>query len=143
LAEAEANAGETDAGRRRLDDALAELECIQQRWYEAEMHHLRAGILLKRNPADTAAAEQSLQTAIAIAQSQKARGFELRAALSLAKHYHAANRDAASWRVSTLRHRRTALPSHEKIRRARLRLDSGCRTQSRVKHFLEVDGVIL
>ena len=94
LAEAEANAGETDAGRRRLDDALAELECIQQRWYEAEMHHLRAGILLKRNPADTAAAEQSLQTAIAIAQSQKARGFELRAALSLAKLYRAADRDA-------------------------------------------------
>jgi hypothetical protein len=42
----------------------------------------------------TAAAEQSLQTAIAIAQSQKARSFELRAALSLAKLYRAANRDA-------------------------------------------------
>ena len=50
--------------------------------------------LLKRDPADTAAAEQSLQAAIAIAQSQKARSFELRAALSLAKLYHAANRDA-------------------------------------------------
>jgi tetratricopeptide (TPR) repeat protein len=29
LAEAEARAGETDAGRRRLDDALAELECTE------------------------------------------------------------------------------------------------------------------
>ena len=47
-----------------------------------------------RNPADTAAAEQSLLTAVAIAQSQKARSFELRAALSLAKLYRAANRDA-------------------------------------------------
>jgi predicted ATPase len=94
LAIAEASAGETDTGLRRLDDALAELERTEQRWYEAEMHRIRAEILLKRDPADTAAAEQSLQAAIAIAQSQKARSFELRAALSLAKLYGAANRDA-------------------------------------------------
>jgi tetratricopeptide (TPR) repeat protein len=94
LAEAEASAGETDAGLRRLDLALAELERTEQRWYEAEMHRIRAEILLQRDPADTAAAEQSLQAAIAIAQSQKARSFELRAALALAKLYRAANRDA-------------------------------------------------
>ena len=92
--EAEASAGEIDAGLRRLDDALAELERTENRWYEAEMHRIRAEILLKRDPANTAAAEQSLQAAIAIAQSQKARSFELRAALSLAKLYRAANRDA-------------------------------------------------
>jgi predicted ATPase len=94
LAEAEASAGETDAGLRRLDDALAELGCIEQHWYEAEIHRIRAEILLKRDPGDTAAAEQSLQAAIAIAQSQKARSYELRAALALAKLYRAANRDA-------------------------------------------------
>jgi predicted ATPase len=94
LAEAEAGAGETDAGLRRLDDALAELERTEQRWYEAEMHRIRAEMLLKRDPADSAAAEQSLHAAIAIAQSQKARSFELRAALSLAKLYTTANRDA-------------------------------------------------
>jgi len=94
LAEAEARAGETDAGLRRLDDALAEAERTEQRWYEAEMHRIRGEILLKRDPADNAAAEQSLQAAIAIAQSQKARSFELHAALSLAKLYRAANRDA-------------------------------------------------
>ena len=94
LAEAEASAGETDAGLRRLDDALAELERTEERSYEAEMHRIHAGILLKREPANTAAAEQSLQAAIAVAQSQKARSFELRAALALAKLYRAANRDA-------------------------------------------------
>ena len=94
LAEAEASAGETDAGLRRLDDALAELEATENRWYETEMHRIRAGILLKRDPANTAAAEQSLQAAIAVAQSQKARSFELRAALFLARLYRAANRDA-------------------------------------------------
>ena len=58
------------------------------------MHRIRAEILLKRDPANTAAAEQLLQAAIAIAQSQKASSFELRAALSLAKLHRAANRDA-------------------------------------------------
>jgi len=94
LAEAEASAGETDAGLRRLDDALAELERTEQRSYEAEMRRIRAEILLKRDPANTAAAEQSLQAAIAVAQSQKARSFELRAALSLATLYRSTNRDA-------------------------------------------------
>jgi predicted ATPase len=94
LAIAEASAGETDAALRRLDNALAELERTEQRYYEAEMHRIHGEILLKRDPADTTAAEQSLQAAIAIAQSQKARSFELRAALSLAKLYRAANRHA-------------------------------------------------
>jgi adenylate cyclase len=93
LAEAEASAGEIDAGLKRLEDALAEAERIEQHWYQAEIHRIRAEILLRCDPANTAAAEQSLQAAIAIAQSQKARSFELRAALSLAKLYRAANRD--------------------------------------------------
>jgi predicted ATPase len=99
LAIAEASAGEIDAGLRRLDDALAELEVTENRWYEAEMLRIRAEILLKRDPADTAVAEQSLQAAIAIAQSQKARSFELRAALALANLYRAANRDADAYAV--------------------------------------------
>jgi predicted ATPase len=94
LAEAEAGAGEIDAGLERLDDAFAELERTEQRWYEAEMHRIRAEIVLKRDAADTAAAEQALHTAIAIAQHQKARSFELRAALALAKLHRSANRDA-------------------------------------------------
>jgi predicted ATPase len=71
LAKAETSAGETAAGLRRLDDALAELERTEQRWYEAELYRIRGEMLLKRDPANTAAAEQSLQAAIAIAQSQK------------------------------------------------------------------------
>ena len=81
LAEAEACAGQPDTGLRRLDDALTELERTEQRWYEAEMHRIRAEILLKRDPTNTTAAEQSLQAAIAIAQSQKARSFYERDAL--------------------------------------------------------------
>jgi adenylate cyclase len=94
LAEAESRTGETDAGLQRLDAALAKIGRTEQRYYEAEMHRVRAGILLQRGSADTATAEQSLQAAIAITQSQKAHSFELRAALSLAKLYRAAKRDA-------------------------------------------------
>jgi hypothetical protein len=55
---------------------------------------LRGEILLRRDPANTAPAEDAFLTAIAIAQQQKARSFELRAALSLAKLYHSTHRPA-------------------------------------------------
>jgi predicted ATPase len=55
---------------------------------------LRGEILLRRDPANTALAEDALLTAIAIAQQQKARSFELRAALSLAKLYRSTARPA-------------------------------------------------
>jgi len=42
LAEAEASAGETDAGLRRLENALADLEATEARWYEAEMHRIHS-----------------------------------------------------------------------------------------------------
>ena len=58
------------------------------------MHRIRGEILLKRDPANTAPAEEALLTAIAIAQQQKARSFELRAALSLAKLYQSTGRAA-------------------------------------------------
>jgi TolB-like protein/class 3 adenylate cyclase/predicted ATPase len=99
LAEAEAGAGEADAGLGRLDDALAALQRTEGRWYEVEMHRIRAEILLKRDPTNTVAAEQALQTAVRIAQSQKARSFELRAALALAKLYRAAGRDVEALAV--------------------------------------------
>ena len=101
LAEAEAGTGEIASALRRLEDARAELERTEQRWHEAEMHRIRGEILLKREPADTAAPEQALQAAIAIARSQRARSFELRAALSLAKLYRTVDRDADAHAVLT------------------------------------------
>ena len=58
------------------------------------LHRIRGEILLKRDPANTAPAEEAFLTAIAIAQQQKARSFELRAALSLAKLYQSTSRAA-------------------------------------------------
>jgi adenylate cyclase len=98
LAESEASAGDTDAALQRLDDALAGLERTE-RWYEVEMHRIRAAILLKRDPEDTTSPQQTLRNAIAVAQQQQARSFELRAALTLAKLYRATNRDADAYAV--------------------------------------------
>ena len=58
------------------------------------MHRLRGEILLKRDPMSTAPAEDAFLTAIAVAQQQNARSFELRAAFSLAKLYHSTDRPA-------------------------------------------------
>ena len=94
LAKAEAEAGEIDAALSTIDSAIAMSERTGQRAWDAEVFRSRGEILLKQNPADPAAAEEAFLTAIAIAQGQKTRSFELRAALSLAKLYRATGRDA-------------------------------------------------
>jgi predicted ATPase len=55
---------------------------------------VRGEIWLKRDGANTAPAEEAFLNAIAIAQQQKAKSFELRAALSLAKLYRSTGRPA-------------------------------------------------
>ena len=101
LAGAEAEAGQIDAALASVDHALAETGRTGQRWFEAETHRVRGEILLKRDPANTAPAEQAFLTAIAIAQQQKARSFELRAALSLATLYQLSGRAADAHAVLT------------------------------------------
>jgi len=56
-----------------------------EHWTDAFLHRIRGEILLKRDPANTAPAEEAFLTAITIAQQQKARTFELRAAMSMAR----------------------------------------------------------
>jgi predicted ATPase len=70
-----------------LDEALATCDRTGHRTFEAELHRVRGEMLLKRDPANPADAEEALQTAIAVAKQQKTRSFELRAALALAKLY--------------------------------------------------------
>jgi predicted ATPase len=85
VAKAEAEAGEVDNALTRLNRAFAEVEQTGERWHEAEMYRIRGEILLKRDAADTALAEDAFQTAIAIARQQQAKSWELRAATSMAR----------------------------------------------------------
>jgi predicted ATPase len=92
FAVAEARAGDYPAALATLDHAASVIERTGERWFDAELHRTRGEILVKQNPADPTPAEAAFLTAIAIAQQQKARSFELRAALSLAKLYQSTGR---------------------------------------------------
>jgi DNA-binding winged helix-turn-helix (wHTH) protein/tetratricopeptide (TPR) repeat protein len=86
--------GEIEVALASVDAALAEARQTGEHWYDAESHRTRGNILLARDPADGAAAEQAYRAAIAVAQQQQAHSFVLRAALALAKFYVASGRDA-------------------------------------------------
>ena len=94
LAEAEARAGDRDRAIAILDEALATADRLGYRAFEAELHRARGEILLERDPANPAPAEEAFQTAIAVAKRQGTRSFELRAALALAKLYQSTGRPA-------------------------------------------------
>ena len=53
---------------------------------------MRGNILLKRDPANPAQAEEAFKTSVAIAKQQGARTFELLASLALAKLYQSTDR---------------------------------------------------
>ena len=94
LAEAEARAGDPDRAVAILDEALATADRLGYRAFEAELHRVRGDILLKRDPANPAPAQEAFLTAIAVAKRQATRSFELRAALALAKLYQSTGHPA-------------------------------------------------
>jgi predicted ATPase len=79
---------------QRIDEALALASETGQHWTDALLRRIRGEILRKRDPANLAPAEEAFRVAVAIAQTQKARSFELQAALALAKHYQSTSRGA-------------------------------------------------
>ena len=94
LAKTEAEAGDPGRAVAILDEALATADRLGHRTFEAELHRARGEILLSREPANPAPAEDAFVTAIAVAKRQGARSFELRAALVLAKLYQSIARPA-------------------------------------------------
>jgi predicted ATPase len=83
LAEAYGQAGQAADGLSVLDEALAQVDETDERYYEAELRRLKGDLLLMQG--DEAEAEASLQHAIEVARRQSARSWELRATTSLAR----------------------------------------------------------
>jgi class 3 adenylate cyclase/predicted ATPase len=81
-----------DSTLERIDAALAFAAKTGERWTDALLHRIRGEVLLKHDPTNSAAAEASLQTAVAVAREQGARSFGLLAALPLARLYHSNGR---------------------------------------------------
>jgi predicted ATPase len=85
LAEALALTGKIEEGLAALDDALAQAAVSGVKGYNAEIHRLRGELTARLPHPDPAKAEDSFRTALAIALEQGTRGYELRAATSLAR----------------------------------------------------------
>jgi predicted ATPase len=85
LASVYGQVGQPEEGLRALTEALTLVEAIGERFIEAELHRLTGALLLARSAETPAEAETCFQQAIAIAQQQQAKSWELRAAMTLAR----------------------------------------------------------
>ena len=85
LAETYGILGEPEAGVVVLTEALTLVDTTGERWYESEIYRLKGALLLQQHVDNQAEAETCFQQAIAVAQKQQAKSFELRAATSLAR----------------------------------------------------------
>jgi predicted ATPase len=86
LAEAHRQHDQCAVGLERLAEALVLIQCdIGDPIWEPELHCLKGKLLLQQSPDNHPEAEASFHQAIAIAQSQNAKSWELRAATSLAR----------------------------------------------------------
>jgi len=74
-----------EEGLATLDDALAKAVAFGERGWDAEIHRLRGELTGRLPYPDPAKVEDSFRTALAIAREQGTRGYELRAATSLAR----------------------------------------------------------
>jgi predicted ATPase len=84
LAQVCGQAGCVNEGLEAVDEAMAASRVHNERWWDAELHRMRGGLLLAAG-AEKAEAEASYVRAIEIAQAQEARSLELRATSSLAR----------------------------------------------------------
>ena len=92
LARLEATAQNYQRALALIDEALAMSQEGGDRLYDSNLHRLRGNILLKRDPANPAQAEEAFKTSLAIAKQQGARTFELLASFALAKLYQSTGR---------------------------------------------------
>ena len=85
LAQLEMDTMASETALKRIGDALDLAGQGDNRCYLSFIHRLRGEILVKRDPSNSAPAEQAFRTAIDFAQHQSARSLGLQAALALAK----------------------------------------------------------
>ncbi len=99
LAKLEAHAQNYERASALIDEALAMSHESGDRLYDSDLHRLRGIVLLKRNLANLAQAEEAFKTSLAVAKQQGARTLELLASFALAKLYQATGRLAEAHAV--------------------------------------------
>ena len=85
LAEARLLSGDADEANGLFAEAMGIVERTEERWYEAEVHRLAGEIAFRSEDCDISKAEIYFERALRVARAQGARGFELRASMSMAR----------------------------------------------------------
>jgi predicted ATPase len=94
LAQTHVEIGQLDDASGFVSESIAIVERNNERWFEVEVHRTAGEIALRRSrPAE---AEGHLERALSIARSQKARSWELRAAMSMARLWLAQDKQRAA-----------------------------------------------
>src|SRR5262249_36919748 len=70
---------------RCIDDAIEKVDRSKEKWCEAEVHRIAGEIALKSPAPDAEKAEKYFDRALAVARQQRAKSWELRAAMSMAR----------------------------------------------------------
>lgn len=99
LAELLMRIDEVDTALTLFDQALEGIESSQERWFEAEVHRMRAEHRARSAPDRLDAAIDGLRDAVTIARRQGARLWELRASTSLAQMLHRQGDEAEARRI--------------------------------------------
>jgi predicted ATPase len=85
LARAHAELGQFEEAWRCIGEAMTAVETTKEKWCEAEVHRVAGEIALKSPEPDAAKAEVYFERALAVARTQQAKSWELRAATNLAR----------------------------------------------------------
>ncbi len=85
LAEGSANLKQVEAGCDIVNEGLEIIARTGEHWCEAELHRIKGELLLQQSADNTTEAASCFRQAIAIAQHQHAKSWELRAVTSLAR----------------------------------------------------------
>jgi predicted ATPase len=80
-----AHVGHLQAGVRLVQEAMAVARHTGERYAEAQRYRTMGDLLQRQTPSDGQQAEHCLQQALAIAQRQQAKAWELQAAMSLSR----------------------------------------------------------
>jgi predicted ATPase len=85
LAKAHSDSGHFDDAWRCIGEAIRMIETNGEKWHEAEAHRVAGEIALRFPEPDAAKAEGHFERALTVARAQRAKSWELRAAMSMAR----------------------------------------------------------
>jgi predicted ATPase len=85
LADGYRKTGDAKRALELVDDAADWANRTGERFYECELHRLKGEVLLMGNDPNATAADKCFRAAITLARVQSAKGWELRATMSLAR----------------------------------------------------------